>query len=119
MAEKKTITPEHIKQAGVLLQKEHDERVRLEKVAADFEKRARAEKLAFREVELGIVEPYKTYDDYQKKVASLLQDDLAVVEKALERGYGTARRDGELTGDVKKITNPLEHYVRTGELVTE
>jgi len=117
--EKKVITPEHIKQAGELLKKEHSERLRLEKVAAEFEKKARAEKLAFREIELGISEPFKNFDEYQKKVASLLGEDLDVLEKALERGYGTSRRGGELVGAGGKVENPFEHYVRTGELVTE
>jgi len=118
--EKKIITPEHIKQAGELLKQEHAERMRLEKLAAEFEKKARAEKLAFREVELGITEPFKNFDDYQKKVASLLNDDLDVLEKALERGYGASRRAGELVeGAGGKVTNPFEHFVRTGELVTE
>lgn len=118
--EKKLITPEHIKQAGELLQRQSTELSRLEKVAADFEKRARAEKLAFREVELGITEPFKNFDEYQKKIASLVQDDLDVLEKALERGYGTSRRSGELVGETSgKVNNPFEHYVRTGELVTE
>jgi hypothetical protein len=119
MSEKKVITPEHIKQAGELLKKEHEERVRLEKVAADFEKKARAEKLAFREVELGISEPFKTHDDYQKKIASLLGEDLDVLEKALERGYGNSRRGGELVGSGGKVENPFEYFIRTGELVTE
>jgi hypothetical protein len=118
--ETKKITPEHIKQAGVLLKQEHDERVRLEKVASAFEKKAQAEKLAFREVELGISEPFKNYEEYQEKVANLLKEDLAVVEKALERGYGSAPRAGELVGETSnKVTNPFEHFVRTGELVAE
>lgn len=118
--EKKVISPEQIKLAGEMLKKEHTERLRLEKVAGDFEKKAKAEKLAFREVELGITEPFKNFDDFQKKIASLLEDDLEVLEKALDRGYGAARRGGELAGDAgTKSMNPFEHFVRTGELVTE
>jgi hypothetical protein len=118
-AEKKVISPEHIKQAGELIGRQQVELGRLEKVAADFEKRARAEKLAFREVELGISEPFKNLDEYHKKIASLVGDDLDVLEKALERGYGTSRRLGELEGPGGKVENPFEHFVRTGQLVTE
>ena len=118
--EKKVITPEHIKQAGELIKKQGSELVRLEKVAAEFEKKARAEKIAFREVELGVTEPFKNIEEYHKKIASLMGDDLDVLEKALERGYGTSRRLGELVeGTGSKVTNPFEHYVRTGELVTD
>lgn len=118
--EKKIVTPEQIKLAGEMLKKEHTERMRLEKVAEDFEKKARAEKLAFKEVELGITEPFKNHEEFQKKVASLLEDDLSILEKALERGYGTSQRLGELVGETSaKVTNPFDHYVRTGELVTE
>jgi cysteinyl-tRNA synthetase len=117
--ETKVISPAQIKLAGEMLKKEHSERLRLEKVAADFEKKAKAEKLAFREVELGITEPYKNFDEFQKKVASLLDDDLEVLEKALDRGYGSSRRVGELADAGGKVNNPFEHFVRTGELVTE
>jgi hypothetical protein len=117
----KQISPEHIKQAAALLKKEHEERVRLEKVAAENEVERRAEKLAFREVELGICEPFKTHEEFLSKVASLKQEDLDVVEKALERGYGNSRRSGdELVGETnKKGNNPWEHYILTGELVNE
>jgi hypothetical protein len=118
--EKKVLTPEHIKQAGELIKRQSTELVRLEKVAAEFEKKARAEKLAFREVELGVTEPFKNLEEYQKKIASLLGDDLDILEKALERGYGTSQRLGELVNEAgSKVTNPFEHFVRTGELVTE
>ena len=117
----KQISPEHIKQAAALLRREHDERLRLEKVASENETVQRAQKLAFREVELGICEPFKTHDEFLQKVASLATEDLDVVEKALERGYGNSRRlSGELVGEVGvKNDNPFKHYVLTGELVTE
>ena len=118
--EKKVLTPEHIKQAGELLKKEHTERLRLEKVAADFEKRGRAEKIAFREVEAGVSEPFKNYEEYQQKIATLLNEELDVVEKALDRGYKSGPSQGELVGDSdNKVMNPFERWVRMGELVTE
>lgn len=117
----KQIRAEHIKQAGELLRREHTERVRLEKVASSLELEKRAQKLAFREVELGVCEPFRTFDEFAEKVASLAKEDLDVVEKALERGYGSSRRTGdELVGETKyKVSNPLEHFVLTGELVNE
>lgn len=115
----KVISPEIIKQAGVLLKKEHEARLRLEKQAEAHDLEKRAMKLAFREVELGIAEPFKTHEEFIQKVANLMGENLDVVEKALERGYGSARRMGELVGDTNKRTrNSFEHFVLTGELET-
>ena len=117
----KTINLEHVKQAAALLKREHEERVKFEKLAQDHDLEKRAQRLAFREVELGICEPFKSHDEFLEKVASLKAEDLSVVEKALERGYGGSRRvEGELVGEHKsKVNNPLEHFVLTGELVNE
>jgi hypothetical protein len=114
----KVIKLEHIKLAGDLLKREHAERVRLEKVASDAIQEKRAQKIAFREVELGISEPFKSFDDFQTKVASLRTENLEVLEKALERGYGNSQSFGELDveSNNRKNRNPLEHFVLTGEL---
>lgn len=119
--EKKTVTPEIIKQAGELLKREHEERVRLEKQASESVLEKRAQKLAFREIELGISEPFKTHEEFTQKVASLMQENLDIVETALERGYGNSRRTGELSdGETnKKGRNPFEQFVWTGELDSE
>ena len=111
----------HIKKAAELLKREHAERLRLEKVASENEIEKRAQRIAFREVELGVCSPFRTFEEFLDKVASLKNEDLDVVEKALERGYGSARlADGELVGETRhKVSNPLEHFVLTGELVNE
>lgn len=116
----KQISAEHVKQAAALLKREHEERLKLEKVASAHELEKRAQKLAFREVELGVCEPFRSLEEFMDKVASLMTEDLDVVEKALERGYGSSRRvGGELVGEAKRSSNPLEHFVLTGELVNE
>lgn len=117
----KAINLEHVKQAAALLKREHEERIKFEKLAQNHELEKRAQKLAFREVELGICEPFRSHDEFLEKVAGLVTEDLDVIEKALERGYGGSRRvEGELVGEHKtKINNPLEHFVLTGELVNE
>lgn len=115
--EKKVVTPETIKQAGALIVRMRDENAELEKVASASVLEKRAQKIAFREVELGIAEPFKSHQEFQEKIASLLAEgDLDVVEKALDRGYATSRRDGTLDGSVVKELNVFEHFVRTGEL---
>jgi len=113
----KTVSLDMVKQAGQLLKREHEERLRLEKVAAELELEKRAMKIAFREVELGIAEPFKTFDEFLGKVASLTQENLEVVEKALERGYGSSFRTAELSdgGSTLKGKNALERWVYNGE----
>ena len=117
------VTPEMIKKAGELLKTEHEERLRLEKVAADNERERRAQKLAYREVELGITEPFKSHSEFHEKVASLMTDDLDVVEKALERGYTGSRNAGELVGEGKPLNkeydNPLAQWIMNGELTNK
>jgi methylphosphotriester-DNA--protein-cysteine methyltransferase len=112
----KTVSTEQVKLAGELLKREHELRKSLEKEAADLKLEKRAMKVAFREIELGLAEPFKSHDEFQTKVASLMKEDLEVVEKALERGYGSARRDGELAEETGKGLNPFERWVRHGEL---
>jgi hypothetical protein len=43
-----------------------------------------AEKLAFALVERGKIPPFQSYEDFHTKVASLMTEDLRVVEKAIE-----------------------------------
>ena len=117
--ETKKISPEMMKRAGELLKNEHSRRVELEKQASAAEKEKKAQAVAFREVELGLSEPFKTYDEFQEKVASLMEEDLEIVEKALDRGYhGVQKTAGELAGngDNGAFKDPLSQYVLTGEL---
>jgi hypothetical protein len=112
----KSITPEMVKKAGALLKKEHELRLTLEKQAADHHLEKRAMRVAFREVELGMCEPYRSGDEFMEKVASLMVDDLDVVEKALDRYHGgTARRAGELEDRQQRSGNALEQWVIHGQ----
>jgi hypothetical protein len=92
----KTVTMEQVKQAGVVLKRVNEEKLRLEKEAAVHGLEKRAMRIAFREVELGISQPFNSYEDLMEKVAGLMKEDLNVVEKALERGYGNAGSIGTL-----------------------
>ena len=95
----KTVTLEQVKQAGVVLKRVNEEKLRLQKEAAVHSLEKRAMKIAYREVELGISQPFSSYEDLMEKVASLMKEDLDVVEKALERGYGSAGAIGTLVND--------------------
>jgi hypothetical protein len=120
MSDSKTVTPEMVKNAGVLLKREHEARVKIEgdlsKLAAETAKRERAEKIAFREVEMGLSEPFKNHEEFQSKVASLMQDDLDVIEKALARGYHGKAAGGSLEGETGDKLDPFSRWVLHGEL---
>lgn len=112
----KTVSLDMVKQAGLLLKREHEERLRLEKEASDLKLEKRAMQVAFREVELGLAEPFKTFGQFHEKVSSLMTENLDVVEKALERGYTSRNRVGTLD-DVpsSKSLNVFENWVLNGE----
>ena len=55
--------------------------VEIEKTASI---RKKAEELAFRMVNKGMCPQFETYEDFQEKVASIMTEDIAVTEKALE-----------------------------------
>jgi hypothetical protein len=110
------VSVELVKKAGALLKQEHEARVRLEKEAHQSGLEKRAARIAFREVELGLCEPFKTHDEFLAKVASLMGEDLDVVEKALQRGYGASRAYGELdTSSNAQSLDPLSRWVLYGE----
>lgn len=111
-----TVSKELVKRAGELLKQEHETRLRLEKEAHVSQLEKRAQKIAFREVELGVCEPFHTHEQFIAKVASLMKEDLDVVEKALQRGYGSHRTHGELdTSTPAQSLNALERWVLHGE----
>lgn len=111
------VSIELVKKAGELLKQEHESRLRLEKEAAHLGLEKRAARVAFKEVELGMAEPFRTHEEFLAKVASLMKEDLDVVEKALQRGYGTSRAYGELdtSGNPARSLDPLSRWVWYGE----
>lgn len=50
----------------------------------EYEKRAHAERLIYKQAELGYGEIPRSFDEFQSKIASLLNQDLFVLEKALD-----------------------------------
>lgn len=61
-------------------------------------KAAQATKLYFKQVEYGMIEPAQTYEEFTQKVASLANQDLEVLEKAIELNQGNIKI-GELDRD--------------------
>lgn len=57
----------------------------------EHEKRAHAMRLVFKQAELGYGDVPRSYSELQEKVASLLNQDLTVVEKALEMTGGNLK----------------------------
>jgi hypothetical protein len=109
-------TEQMLKTAGEMLKQEHLEKVALEKVA-------RAQKLAFRKVEMGIVEPFTSYEAMTKEAEAILKDgDLDLTERAMDLGITGGHRSGELTKQASSGAQPTDvfnHFVLTGELLTE
>jgi len=104
-----------LKTAGRMLKDEHDVRLGLEK-------KAQAEKIAFRKVELGILEPFNDYESFQKEANALLTEDLALVEKAIEYGVLGSHQTGNLEKKANasgKSADIMNHFVLTGEVLTE
>ncbi|NDC22585.1 MAG: hypothetical protein EBZ49_00420 [Proteobacteria bacterium] len=69
--------------------------LQLHKTNKEHEKRAHALRLIYKQAELGFGEVPRSYRELQEKVASLLNQDLNVVEKALELTGGNMKL-GEL-----------------------
>lgn len=67
------------------------------------EKRAHAERVLFKMAEAGFTELPKNFGEFEQKLASLMNQDLAVLEKALELSGGTLKF-GEL--DTTDSSNP-------------
>lgn len=77
----------------------------------EHEKRAHAIRLLYKQAELGLGEVPRSHKDLQEKVAGLLNQDLIVVEKALELAGGGMPRLGELGGaDLSVARNPEEQF---------
>lgn len=71
-------------------------------------RRHEAEKLAFAMVERGKISPFKSYEEFQEKVASVMAKDLAVVQEALEMDsplaeFGKVASAGPNTSDAHEM----------------
>jgi hypothetical protein len=74
--------------------------LQLDKTNKEHEKRAHALRLLYKQAELGYGEIPRSYSDLQEKIASLIGQDLHVMEKALELTGGTVKL-GELAQAVE------------------
>lgn len=63
----------------------------------EHEKRAHAVKVLYKQAELGLGTIPTSYSEYEQKIASLVSQDLAVLEKALELSAGDTK-----IGDLSK-----------------
>lgn len=64
----------------------------------EHEKRAQATKLLYKQAEMGLLVLPSTYDEFEQKLASLIRQDLAVLEKAMELTAIDGIKLGELAG---------------------
>lgn len=92
----------HEKAASAMLQ--------LHEQNKEHEKRAFALKLLYKQAELGIAQLPQTHSELEVKLASLVNEDLVVLEKALELTGGTTKL-GELDHtDAKQSLTPVEKF---------
>lgn len=78
----------------------------------EHEKRAHAERVYFKQVECGLEQPPESYSELQQKLASLVKEDLDVLEKAVELAGGHMKI-GELddsSRDSDQAENPSEKF---------
>jgi hypothetical protein len=78
----------------------------------EHEKRAHAERVFWKQVERGIEQPPESYGELQQKLASLVKEDLTVLEKAVELAGGQMKL-GELdrtSRDAAQGLSPSEKF---------
>lgn len=99
-------------QDKILREKVASVMLQLHKKNREHEKRAHAERIFWKQVERGIEQPPESYSELQHKLASLVTEDLNVLEKAVELAGGQMKL-GELdqSGDAKQAVNPSEKFL--------
>jgi len=80
-------------------------------------KQAQALKLVFRQAELGLGELPRSYGELQEKVASLCNQDLSILEKAVELSMGNTSFGSVHNNDLQDM-NSSQQFLATmlGEL---
>jgi hypothetical protein len=77
------------------------------------EKRAHAERLLFKQVEMGLMQSPQSHSELETKLAALVTEDLTVLEKALELTGGNVKL-GELSlADPSAAVSPVEKFQAT------
>jgi len=77
------------------------------------EKRAHAERLLFKQVEMGLMQSPQSHSELETKLAALVTEDLVVLEKALELTGGNVKL-GELSlADPSAAVSPVEKFQAT------
>lgn len=93
-----------------LLKKAAEKMLQLNRENKEHEKRAHATKLIYKQAELGYGELPQSYKELQEKVANLLNQDLSVVEKALEMTGGNLSIDELGNTDFSIAGNAEENF---------
>lgn len=91
-------------EARVLLKQASEKMLILNDQNKKHEKRAHALRLLYRQAELGYGQVPQDYSELEEKIASLLNQDLMVLEKALELSGGRM-----MLGELEGSTGPNPH----------
>jgi hypothetical protein len=84
--------------------------LRLNTEVKEHTKRAHATKLLYKQAELGVAPLPQTYEEFQEKLASLLTQDLSVLEKALEFTSGEMKLGELARSDFSAPRNAQEQF---------
>lgn len=85
-----------------LLKQAAEKMLQLHRENKEHEKRAHAVKLLYKQAEMGVIRFPGSHSEYEEKIASLINQNLEVVEKALEFAGGQMS-----IGDLENNIDPL------------
>jgi hypothetical protein len=101
-----------------LLKTAAEKMLQLNRANKEHTKRAHALRLLYKQAELGVVEIPSSYSELEEKLASLMNQNLEVIEKALEYSGGTMKL-GEIDDNVDHTQIPKNADQQFQAAITE
>jgi hypothetical protein len=92
-----------------LMQKAASTMLRLDDENKGHTKRAQALRLLYKQAEMGIAQVPQTFGELEEKLAHLINEDLVVLEKAMDLAGGNIKL-GELSSTEIKARNPSDMF---------
>jgi hypothetical protein len=109
-AQKRKDAKEHAKMNQQnLMQKAASTMLRLDDENKGHTKRAQALRLLYKQAEMGIAQVPQTFGELEEKLAHLINEDLVVLEKAMDLAGGNIKL-GELSSTEIKARNPSDMF---------
>ena len=92
-----------------LMQKAASTMLRLDDENKGHTKRAQAIRLLYKQAEMGLSQAPQTFGELEEKLAYLINEDLVVLEKAMDLAGGNIKL-GELSSTEIKARNPSDMF---------